>query len=737
MKKLLLIIILIISLLLIGCESDLTPEEEAEVENELEKLSLEDLDTISEEEDGAIAGHAFAGLKNRRLLKNVNLESKAVKKIALKVKGKRLEQLNLGAPIYFNHFELRVAANELRDAINEELTTEFGSSLTKDMPAACSRKYNVGKMFHNYIVFSLEEGNENAMNEIIVELTTLSACISEYDAGELDHAIGTAFREVLIRDALRGNFETLGLPPMMVIYDVTKHFGEGSVIYQMIDEDRDRIKTYVKESGLPLDQILMFDRVSGEVVGIPVCAAGYEGDPDNCFRADVFVDSLTPLGLGLGDCPFSGMIDQGVQEFDGPEGFGTEERYHCTPQICGNVAGSNENARELEQLWGDELGGDDTEMMAGLDTCRGDPAARGGASGGGAIGAISSKLGAGGCFTAQVFGNAANLGSDDTLNCMVGQSQVGDKLNAEIGAQAELASAMEGMPKPGQCEDVGKKPKSRAFNNKALRWQRTEESGMVKWEAVGGADLPGGGSMHHEEEHIYNLETGSYVEGFTRTTITENGKEERVKVDYGQGNSGQGKAKRCTPKCDDSPPPPPKNPDPPKPAAEGHCAEGDCSSGCPAQVAQMQEHEACREGPSKNQNIAGNLDDPQDQNRLGQGVAPVAQPDDEGIKPAGGTNFAACSVSARQNSCNAVRCPGGEAASGSFEDGCCGANAADIAAAGRHQSCSQTQCPDGEAQYDPETRQCSCGRSPANPNDPRGGDGTRGGEAPGNPGAGQ
>ena len=91
--------LLLVSMLIVGCNSEeLTPEQEAQLEIELEELSDEELEALAaDDENGAIAGHGIAmggmggglGVRAGSPLADVDVSPRVVRAAAKKVTKKR------------------------------------------------------------------------------------------------------------------------------------------------------------------------------------------------------------------------------------------------------------------------------------------------------------------------------------------------------------------------------------------------------------------------------------------------------------------------------------------------------------------------------------------------------------------------------------------------------------------------------------------------------------------------
>ena len=116
-------------------------------------------------------------------------------------------------------------------------------------------------------------------------------------------------------------------PVQVLILDARKHRGEASRAWQWFATYGELLQDDVTRAGWATDELLVWDRRQGILVGFPNCTQGYLG-PD-CVDFETFLNSIRdPRALGLGDCALAGMLSIGTRFLAG------EERYTCPTHTC-------------------------------------------------------------------------------------------------------------------------------------------------------------------------------------------------------------------------------------------------------------------------------------------------------------------------------------------------------------------------------------------------------------------
>ncbi|MBI2573072.1 hypothetical protein HYV86_04395 [Candidatus Woesearchaeota archaeon] len=358
---------------------------------------------------------------------------------------------------------------QLQAELEKNLGNSFPTEI-RDMPASCFTDDIIrDQLFYEYCdeVTSLRAKDGVSMPGWVPaqKIARQSVCLSEKQTAKLSAALRSGTNTVLGTlnafgyENAQGNFLNLMLPAYLLIYDVDKHRGKDSGLYQLFKEHKQKMKDEVRSKGWATEKMMLYDRVSGQLVGAPVCKGNAR---DNCASPSALLNSLRPGALNDGHCQFGDMVQQGSKVV--PETG--EESYSCPTSLCGGglmdpmqagaaggaapgkqadaAKGPGFGAETLGGQWGAEATGSENTMAQSLCGSLANPG-NGGFAGMGIFGDES-------CLSASVFPSDADIAAGRVQNQA---NQQRSQMVACIGAaDAREQAAGAGALQPGQRRDT-------------------------------------------------------------------------------------------------------------------------------------------------------------------------------------------------------------------------------------------------------------------------------------------
>lgn len=158
------------------------------------------------------------------------------------------------------------------------------------------------------------------------------ACLGSSQLARLDRGIAKAFVDVVARMSEHGlgnlepSFAQLVAPLEILMLDARKHRGKHASAWRWFDLHAQPLATVTANAGWATEEVLIWDRRHGMLLGFPECSGGTAID---CVDLGILLDSVSdPRAIGLGGCGLAAMISHGVQSIDG------DARYVCPTQAC-------------------------------------------------------------------------------------------------------------------------------------------------------------------------------------------------------------------------------------------------------------------------------------------------------------------------------------------------------------------------------------------------------------------
>ena len=177
---------------------------------------------------------------------------------------------------------------------------------------------------------------EDSAAEHLGRFAVQVACLSTKQLYSLEYALSDGFDAVAERMSLAGledlipAFARLVAPLQVLLLDATKHWGEHSSAWQWFSTYGLILSEDVLHAGWTTEELLVWDRRYGVLVGFPHCAPGARGA--DCVDLERFLYSLSdPRALGMGNCALGAMLSRGLDP------LGSEQLYTCPTRACGST----------------------------------------------------------------------------------------------------------------------------------------------------------------------------------------------------------------------------------------------------------------------------------------------------------------------------------------------------------------------------------------------------------------
>ena len=375
----------------------------------------------------------------------------------------------------FNPNNPLVIAGPMRLAaltFQKELEKNLGPSFVSEVRGLPSISYTgditSNKLFFEYVETlmdfkSLTPSSPMETWGVLEKITTQIVSLSANQLIDLDFAIYDAFQVSSARLKEIGidenEFLRVMTPAFLLVYDATKHYGLNSQIYRLYKENGAGLMTLVGQKGLSMNYLPAYDRISGALVGMPICEKGKMAE-DGCVDPKTLMESLQePRALGLGDCALGSMLAKGTEKLeiadfdDSGKVVSREEKelYTCPTDKCGDPEQSEDNQREAVNLFGGSDPGwadspeSEGEEVFGEEEVLGFMCQGGSSNQGGFSGAFSDR----GCLNSNIFESESLIGGD-ILSCASDPWS-----RATVGGSRDM---MFGVPMSRDCmlmDDVG------------------------------------------------------------------------------------------------------------------------------------------------------------------------------------------------------------------------------------------------------------------------------------------
>ncbi len=366
---------------------------------------------------------------------------------------------------------LNLGCIQLQSELEKQLGATFVTEI-RDMPVSCFNEDIMrDQLFYQYCdeVTSLQAKDGTSMPGWVPaqKIARQTACLSEKQTAKLSAALRDGTNAVLgtLRgfgyENAQGNFLNLMMPAYLLVYDVDKHRGKDSGLYQLFKQHKQLLKDTVRTKGWATEKMMFYDRASGQLVGARVCKGN---ENSNCVNGMTLLNSLRPGTLNDGHCPLGAMVAQGSKMI--PETG--EEAFTCPTSPCGmdmmNPAGAGarggagpgkqagaakgpgieQGLTGLNGQWGAESTGTEQSMAASLCGSLANPANSGFAG----MGVFGNDA----CMGSSVFPSDADIAAGRVQN---GANAQRNQMVACIGASdAREQAAGQGALQPGQRRDT-------------------------------------------------------------------------------------------------------------------------------------------------------------------------------------------------------------------------------------------------------------------------------------------
>lgn len=242
------------------------------------------------------------------------------------------------APLALAFLDLQI---ELRRNVGPTLATDVEGL---DVAPACAGDVVGDRMIASYgeaIVQpfgSDSEATTAALEDVAVQI----ACLGSAQLARLDRGLAKAFVDVVARmsdhglESLEPSFAQLVAPLEVLMLDARKHRGTRASAWRWFDLHAQPLETATRNAGWATDELLVWDRRHGMLLGFPACSGAASAD---CVDLEVLLDSIAdPRALGLGGCGLAAMISRGIESIDG------DARYVCPMQACSAPGGAAQGA---------------------------------------------------------------------------------------------------------------------------------------------------------------------------------------------------------------------------------------------------------------------------------------------------------------------------------------------------------------------------------------------------------